>query len=137
MTKKQVMAEYIFQGKLQTSTNTVKVKLLLFHFEDENKINFIYSPHLDLTGYGNSTEEAQQSFGIVLEDFVDYTVKKKTLGKVLQQLGWTLKGIPKKPKKIIAPSITSIIKDNKYISEIFDKYPVSTFHQEIGLPAFS
>ena len=131
------MAEYLFQGKLQTSTNAVKVKLLLFHFEDENKINFIYSPHLDLTGYGKSTEEAQQSFGIVLEDFVDYTIKKKTLGKVLQQLGWTLKGMPKKPKKVIAPSITSIIKDNKYISEIFDKYPVSTFHQEIGLPAFS
>lgn len=131
------MAEYIFQGKLQTSTNTVKVKLLLFHFVDENKINFIYSPHLDLTGYGNNTEDAQHSFEIVLEDFVDYTMKKKTLGKVLHQLGWTLKGLPQRPKKVIAPSITSIIKDNKYISEIFDKYPVNTFHQEIGLPAFS
>jgi len=72
-----------------------------------------------------------------LEDFVDYTMKKKTLGKVLQQLGWTLKGLPQRPKKVIAPSITSIIKDNKYISEIFDKYPVNTFHKEIGLPAFA
>jgi hypothetical protein len=131
------MAEYIFHGKMQTSTNIVKVKLLLFHFEDENKISFIYSPHLDLTGYGNNMEEAQRSFEIVLEDFVDYTMKKKTMGTVLQQLGWTLKGLPQRPKKVIAPSITSIIKDNKYISEIFDKYPVSTFHQEIGLPAFA
>ncbi len=131
------MAEFIFHGELQTSANTVKVRLLLFHFEDENKINFIYSPHLDLTGYGNSTEEAQYSFGIVLEDFVDYTLKKKTLGKVLHQLGWTVKGLPQRPKKVIVPSITSIIKNNKYISEIFDKYPVSTFHQEIGLPAFA
>ena len=131
------MAEYIFHGKLQTSTNTVKVKLLLFHFEDENKINFIYSPHLDLTGYGNSTEEAQQSFGIVLEDFVDYTLKKKTLGKVLNQLGWTIKGLSKKPKRVIAPSITTIISENKYISEIFDKYPVNTFHREVGLPVFA
>jgi hypothetical protein len=131
------MAEYIFHGKLQTSTNTVKVKLLLFHFEDENKINFIYSPHLDLTGYGNSTEEAQRSFGIVLEDFVDYTLKKKTLGKVLNQLGWTIKGLSKKPKRVIAPSITTIISENKYISEIFDKYPVNTFHREVGLPVFA
>ena len=131
------MAEYIFQGKLQTSKNTVNVKLLLFHFEDENKINFIYSPHLDLTGYGNSTEEAQQSFGIVLEDFVDYTLKKKTLGKVLHQLGWTIKGLSKKPKRVIAPSITTIISENKYISEIFDKYPVNTFHREVGLPVFA
>ena len=130
------MAEYIFQGKLQSTSTLIKVKLLLFHFEDENKINFIYSPHLDLTGYGNDTEEAKKSFKIVLEDFVDYTMKKKTLGKVLSELGWTLTGSSKKPKKIIAPSITSVINDNKFVSEIFDKYPVSTYHQEIGLPAF-
>ena len=42
----------------------------------------------------------------------------------------------KRPKKVIAPSITSIIKNNKYVSEIFDKYPVNTYHQEVGLPAF-
>lgn len=131
------MAEYIFQGKLQTTTNMVKVKLLLFHFEDDKKVNFIYSPHLDLSGYGNNLEEAQQSFQIALEDFVDYTLKKKTLGKVLMQLGWTIKGLSKKPKRILAPSITTIISANKYVSEIFDKYPVNTYHREVGLPAFA
>ena len=128
------MAEYIFHGELQTSSNLVKVKLLLFHFEDENKINFIYSPHLDLTGYGNNIEEAQQSFQIVLEDLIDYTIKKKTIGNVLHQLGWEIKGLPQKPKKVIAPSITSIISANKYIAEIFDKYAVNTFHREVGIP---
>jgi len=113
---------------------SVKVKLLLFHFEDENKIHFIYSPHLDLTGYGKRLEEARKSFEIVFEDFVDYTLKKKTLGKVLTDLGWQLKGSAQRPKKVMAPSITSVIKDNKYVSEIFDKYPVNTYHQEVGLP---
>ena len=131
------MAEYIFHGELQTSTNLVKVKLLLFHFEDENKINFIYSPHLDLSGYGISLEEAQQSFQLALEDFIDYTLKKKTFRKVLLQLGWSIKGLSKKPKRILAPSITTIISENKYISEIFDKYPVNTFHEEVGLPVFA
>ena len=131
------MAEYIFHGELQTSTNLVKVKLLLFHFEDENKINFIYSPHLDLSGYGISLEEAQQSFQLALEDFIDYTLKKKTFRKVLLQLGWSIKGLSKKPKRILAPSITTIISENKYISEIFDKYPVNTFHKEVGLPVFA
>lgn len=130
------MAKYIFEGKYQNKSASVKVKLLLFNFEDENKVNFIYSPHLDLTGYGNNVEEARKSFEIVFEDFVDYTLKKKTLGKVMADLGWELKGSAKRPKKIIAPSITSIIKDNEFISEIFNKFPVSTYHQEVDLPTF-
>ena len=131
------MAQYIFEGKYQNKSASVKVKLLLFHFEDENKVHFIYSPHLDLTGYDKSFDEARKSFEIVFEDFIDYTLKKKTLGKVLTELGWELKGSSMRPKKVIAPSITSVIKDNEYIAEIFDKYPVNTYHQEVGLPSFS
>lgn len=130
------MAQYIFEGKYQNQSASVKIKLLLINFEDENKVHFIYSPHLDLTGYGNNFVEARKSFEIVFEDFVDYTLKKKTLGKVLTGLGWELKGQAKRPKKVIAPSITSVINDNEYVSEIFDKYPLHTYHQEVGLPAF-
>jgi len=130
------MGQYIFKGKYQNKSASVKVQLLLFHFTDENNVHFIYSPHLDLTGYGTDQEEAKKSFNIVFEDFVDYTLTKKTLGKVLTSLGWELKGSAKKPKKVLAPSITSVIKDNEYVSEIFDKYPVNTYHQEVGLPVF-
>jgi len=130
------MAQYIFEGKYKDRTASVKVRLLLVQFKDENNVHFIYSPHLDLTGYGNNPGDARRSFEIVLEDFVDYIIKKKTLGKVLTSLGWELKGSAKKPKKVLAPSITSVIKDNKYVSEIFDKYPVNTYHQEVGLPSF-
>ncbi len=130
------MAQYIFEGDYKNKSGNVKVKLLLFHFQDENNIHFIYSPHIDLTGYGKSVTEAKESFNIVFEDFVDYALKKKTLGKVLSDLGWELKGSSKRPKKVIAPSITSVINKNRYVSEIFDKYPVNTYHQEVGLPAF-
>ena len=130
------MAPYIFKGGFENKSGSVKVMLLLFHFEDENKVHFIYSPHLDLTGYGNNMEEAKNSFEIVFEDFVDYTLKKKTLSKVLTGLGWELKGSAKNPRKVLAPSITSVIKNNEYVSEIFDKYPVNTYHQEVGLPSF-
>lgn len=128
------MAPYIFEGKYQDRSASVKVRLLLVHFQDENKVHFIYSPHLDLTGYGDNLAEAKKSFEIVFEDFVDYTLKKKTLAKVLTGLGWELKGTEKHPKKVIAPSITSVINDNKYVSDIFDKYPVNTYHKEVGLP---
>lgn len=131
------MAQYIFEKGYQNKLGVVKVKLLLIHFEDENHIQFIYSPHLDLTGYGKNIKEAKNSFEIVFDDFVDYTLKKKTIGKVLKDLGWELKGTARKPKKVLAPSITTIIKENKYVSDIFDKYPVNTFHKEVGLPAIA
>ena len=123
------MAQYIFEGDYRNNVGFVKVRLLLFSFRDENKVNFIYSPHLDLTGYGKTITEAKESFNIVFEDFIDYTFKKKTLSKVMTRLGWQVKGSSAKPKKMIAPSITSIIKENEYVSEIFDKYPLRTFHQ--------
>ncbi len=131
------MGEYIFKGNYKNKTGIVKVRLLLIHFKDENNIHFIYSPHLDLTGYGKSLSEAKKSFTVVFEDFIDYTLKKKTLGKILTELGWELKGSIKKPRKIFAPSITTVIKENEYVSEIFDKYPVNTYHQEVGIPAIA
>ena len=120
---------------IEFKNSEVKVRILLFHFVDEKGISFVYSPHLDITGYGYSLEEAKKSFEIVFDDFIDYTTKKATLGKLLQKLGWKqLKGTIKKPVKVLAPSITTIIADNKFISDLFDKYPLHTFYQEVGMP---
>ena len=131
------MSKYLFEGDYGNTSGNVKVKLFLVHFQDEDGVHFIYSPHLDLSGYGHSEEDAKDSFKIVFEDFIDYTLKKKTIGKVLKSLGWELKGTLKRPKNILAPSITSVISKNDYVSEIFDKYPVSTYHEEVGIPAYA
>jgi hypothetical protein len=131
------MSKYLFEGNFNNKVSTIKVQLLLIHFKDEAEVHFIYSPHLDLTGYGNSIEDAKYSFEIALEDFIDYTLKKKTMGKVLKSLGWSIKGTVKRPKNVVAPSITTVIGENEYVSEIFDKYPVDTFHKEVGLPAYA
>lgn len=118
------MAEYIFQGGYKNTLGEARVNLLLIHFKDESGIDFIYSPHLDLTGFGRSLKAAKKSFEIVFEDFIDYTLKKKTLSKVLTKLGWEMKGNAKRPKKLLAPSIASVISENDYVSELFDKYPI-------------
>ena len=131
------MAEYIFEGDYSNNKKSVNFSLFLIRFIDENNTHIIYSPHLDLSGYGNNEVDAKRSFEIALEDFIDYTLKKKTLSKILLKLGWSVKGSVKNPKKVIAPSITSVIKENKYVSDIFDNYPVNTYHEKVGLPAFA
>ncbi len=128
---------YHFKGKGEHKGIKANVKLFLIHFQDEQKVHFIYSPHLDLTGYGQSIGEAKNSFEMVFEDFIDYTLKKKTLTSVLTKLGWVKKGGGRMPKNLLAPSITDVIKDNKHVSDILDKYPTKTYHKEVGIPAYA
>ncbi|HZK07431.1 MAG TPA: hypothetical protein VFC92_04455 [Bacteroidales bacterium] len=128
------MSNYLYTADINNPKAKVKVNLFLIHFQDENKVHFVFSPHLDLTGYGYTLKDAKKSFTIVLDDFIDYTLNKKTISKVLADLGWKSKGTAKKPARLIAPSITSVIGKNKYVSEIFDKHAVQTFHQEVELP---
>jgi hypothetical protein len=129
------MANYIFSADINNLNAKVRVNLFLIHFQDENNIHFIFSPHLDLTGYGNNLREAKKSFNIALDDFISYTINKKTLSKVLTGLGWKVKGSTRKPAKILAPSITSVIANNRHVSEIFDNHTAKTFHQEVEFPA--
>ena len=70
-----------FQGQYKSNTDSIKVNLALFHFTEES-LHFIYSPDLDLTGYGNTKEEAKTSFKVSLDEFLRYTTNKKTLDKL-------------------------------------------------------
>jgi hypothetical protein len=128
------MSNYIYSADINNPNAKVRVNLLLIHFQDENNVHFIFSPHLDITGYGHTLEEAKESFNIVLDDFISYTINKKTFSKVLTDLGWKIKGTAKRPAKVIAPSITTVIAKNKHVSDIFDKHSANTYHQEVELP---
>ncbi len=131
------MQETIYQGGVQNAPKTIKLRLLLLHFQDENNVHFIYSPHLDLTGYGANLREAKKSFKIVFRDFIDYTTEHQTLETVLGRLGWKLNKDTKNVRKILEPSILSIINKNEHVSEIFDKYPINTFHKEVAFPVIA
>lgn len=92
----------------------VKVKLSLIEFEEDG-LHFIYSPALDLTGYGKTEEEAKTSYNLAMEEFLKYTSNKETLLKELQRLGWTVNT----KKNLAAPSLSSMIQSRSYLEEIF------------------
>ncbi len=123
---------YVDAGYENNKTK-VKVNLLLIHFTDENGIHIIYSPHLELSGSGNTEDEAKKSFDISLEDFIDYTVNKKTIGKVLTKLGWKIRGSHKKPKKMITPTNDDIFSRDS-VKEILEKYEHTTSHETVNMP---
>jgi len=101
------------------------VGLSLVEFKEED-VTIIYSPALDLSGYGHSKVEAKNSFSEVLNEFFRYTNNKKTLDKALKKLGWSAKG-SKKKLKFNPPKDSDLVKSNPLYNEIVNKknYKVS------------
>jgi hypothetical protein len=129
MSKQQVV-NVNFSG----TNTTVTAKIVLFTFKEDS--NFIvYSPHLDVTGYGITEEAAMSSFNHCLGEFLDYTVNKKTLHDELVHLGWDLKkGTSKKPKKVNAPSWSDLLKKNTSLEDLLNKHNLHTIQKEVAIP---
>lgn len=112
----------------------VKANIVLISFKEQDNF-IIYSPHLEVSGYGKSEEEAMQSFNHCLGVFLDYTTNKKTLHQELKRLGWQLKkGSEKRPKKIDAPSMTDLAMHNEQLKELLNKHDISTIQKEVAIP---
>lgn len=117
------------------STNTtVTAKIVLFTFQEDSN-HIVYSPHLDVTGYGITEEAAMNSFNHCLGEFLDYTVNKKTLHDELIHLGWDLKkGTSKRPKKVNAPSWSDLLKKNTSLEDLLNKHNLHTIQKEVAIP---
>ena len=82
---------------MNTSDFVVNLQLQLMK-EGENAV--IYSPALDISGYGNTPEEAKKDFDVALKIFLDETTAHQTLNKALEELGWKKVMVHKKPQWI-------------------------------------
>lgn len=111
-------------------SNLVKMQVSVMLFT-EKKVHVAYIPVLDLSGYGNTEEEAIHSLQIVLDNYLDYTIKKNTLLKDLEKHGWQIK---RKNKPFIAPELTALISTNEYLHDIFNKKKYTVTQFPVALP---
>lgn len=119
----------------------MKFLLPLIQFQ-EDQVFFVYSPSLDLTGYGYTPEEAASSFQETLDFFIEHTTRNQNLEKELQRLGWKVL-LHDGQKEITPPSLEGLLTHNKNISEILNKQlikgqisKIETFNQETLAPTF-
>lgn len=99
----------------------------------EDGIHFVYAPAMDLTGYGNTIEEARASFEQTLEQFVNYSMNKQTFFVELKKLGWKIS----KKKASIPPSLVDMINKNEYLAKIFEEKQYTKFNKDINLPVYA
>lgn len=123
MKKKWAKAQY------QSGNKKVNINVTLFSWIEDG-IYFLYSPSLDLTGYGNSKEEAKESFGTTLDEFVKYTENKRTIYDELEKLGWA---VNKRKKKVVAPEFEEMLSENDHFNSIYKKRNWEQESSNVGL----
>ena len=119
-------------GTFGSKEYTVKVNIPIISFR-EGKNLIYYCPALDLSGYGYTEKEAQESFGITLNEFFKYTIRKGTFYNELRRLGWQISR--NKTKAMIPPLIIDSLKHNPNFNEIFNNQPFKKLNAQIAMPA--
>jgi predicted RNase H-like HicB family nuclease len=108
----------------------VEVNLMLLSFEEDG-VYFVYSPELDLNGYGNTEEEARQSLDVVLRNFLEYAIQNDTLTTELVRHGWALS------ERLVPPSFNDLVSRNKELSERMLRRRPVLITEHIRLPAIA
>lgn len=92
---------------------------LMLHllFFEEDGVKAVYAPALDLFGYGNTEDEAKESFQIVLDEFIQYSNENNTLESELERLGWQKTN---ESSKLSPPSVAVIIEKNPVAANIYN-----------------
>lgn len=109
MDKKRANAKYSEGNK------NVEFDVSIFLWE-EDSVFFVYSPALDLTGYGLTKEEARESFETVLHEFIVYTHNKKTIFTELEKLGWA---VNKRKRRVISPDFEDMLSENEHFNHLY------------------
>jgi O-methyltransferase involved in polyketide biosynthesis len=108
----------LFNQNLPSSMPSFMNRLDLLFFK-EDAVFFVYAPALDVTGYGMTEAEAQNSFVITLEEFLNFTQENKTLESELKRLGWKQDQVT---KAFQPPFLDEMVRNHAYLSEIVRDY---------------
>jgi len=101
----------------------------IFVLKEENTIIY-YSPVFDVSGYGNNEKEAEQSIMVAINEFLRYTLNKRTFEVEMLKLGWK----KKKQKRFAPPAMSEMVKKRPYLSEIIDAHDFQKKSLDIAIP---
>ena len=130
------MAKLTYRGTLKSASgNVVDVSLSVLAYEDEG-LQVIFSPALDVFGYGHTDQEARQSFDETLAEFLRYATNKGTLQAELVRLGWKTTG--RLSRRIFKPpAFSSLLRGNEQLQDIVNHKDFRKYDRRVELPALA
>jgi len=96
----------------------------------EGDVHMAYSPALELSAYGDTEKEAQQSFLETIKIYISHCDDNGTLKADLKRLGWTFQLYPY--NRIIPPSFDEM-KESEELSRILLQPKYSKTQQGLEL----
>jgi len=118
-----------YNAAFANKRSVIKTELSLISFVEDN-VFFVYCPALDLTGYGNNEDEAQQSFSQTLKMYFEDTIDKNTLIKDLERHGWVVN----KHNKLKSPDFDYLFKNNRQFKSIVNNRDFIKYNKQIQFP---
>lgn len=91
-----------------------------------------YCPALDISGYGLNEEEAKESFGEVMRQYITYCVEHGTLAEDLRKHGWKVKSDGDGLFK--SPDTESMLKRNPDFKDLLDNKEYSRYIEDVPIP---
>lgn len=117
------------EGLYNDGRHRIEFSLSVYTWEQEG-VYFVYSPALDIVGYGNNNLEAESSFSITLEEFNKYVTNKGTVFDELEDLGWL---VNRKKKKFTQPDFEDIKNDNEDFMDIIKSGIASEQRRQVAI----
>lgn len=114
-------------------TDGTEVRLALLSYIEDN-VYVIYSPALDLYGYGNDEGEARESFSVSLTEYINYTAAENTLSADLRRLGW---GVNETSHTVTMPNWVELLQANPHLNDVVTNRPFKKFDHPARIPAFA
>lgn len=109
----------------------VEIRLPVIIFREG--ISFIaHIPGLDLSGYGYTEEEAKESLDVVVNDYLEYTIRNHTLHSDLIKHGFVVAD----GKKLIQPEPSELLKNNEEFNNLVKSKPFHKTDKSVHIPAY-
>ncbi len=117
-----------FIGKLFSKTRQVEVRVDLIEYQEDG-IHYVFSPALDLVGYGETPKKARESWETVLSEYFRYAMNKNTLEEDLRSRGWKQNKNDYQP-----PAFDWLLLHNQDLSEVYNKHDFRKVSSPIKVP---
>jgi len=118
----------LFNKKNHQNTN---VGVDLIEYSDKG-IYYVYSPALDLIGYGKTEKESRDSWEVVLQEYLSYTINKNTLIRDLESRGWKVK---RNGLEFMPPTFSWMLENIEELGTVYNTHDFRKRSQSVALPA--
>lgn len=126
------MKKLNINGFVDIEREGVKFSLDIYIFK-EGELTYSYCPSLDITGYGEDSEQAKEEMEYQLKEYFHYTLRENTLRLDLINHGWT----ENDNERFTAPSLSYLMRRYPDFKDLIENREYYKYSQPVGVAEYA